>query len=661
MSAGRNRATSGQGFARSLPKAKSSQLTPAPQPPSQSSKRKRPEVPQPVARPLKAYAFDPSVGKLLGNEMTLSVRYQKLDRGPTVLDRTADGIAIVDYDGANGWYYLPVDLDDARILICGGLEPSEANPRFHQQMVYAVVSETIEHFERALGRRIHWRRGLWDGRKHPEREKIGTLLLLPHAFIGQNAFYSPEAHGILFGYFRADRDATGNTLPGQTVYTCLSHDIIVHETTHAIVDGIRTYFTEQTNPDVPAFHEAFADLAALFRHFSHKQVLRDTIERTGGALYQYQLRPDAAISAADAYAGDKDGTPVGSFEVSGRNPLVELAKQFGEATGRQRALRSALGTKPNLNDIQKLMEPHARGSILVAAVFDAFFAIFIQRTSDLWRIYRAGGGSDHPTDIPTALADRLCDEATGLSEQFFLICVRALDYCPPVDITFGDYLRAIVTADVDLQPRGEGGIRGAIMQSFRLRGIVPDDADYFSERSIAWPSAESRQLPPIIGLRFGDGNGLTHKQADKVGKVLRRYLDNPSTRADLGFDPTLPVTLPSFHPAFRINYDGSLRMDLIAEVVQTREQTVNPNVPAFGTFPLRGGATLIIQRPTVDEIVATDDRTAKIRYVIGKHLHGPEGDLRLMRQRRYCERLGLEGDDGASRFRINFAMTHEGL
>ena len=40
----------------------------------------------------------------------------------------------------------------------------------------------------------------------------------------------------------------GNNLPGQRVFTCLSHDIIAHEVTHAVIDGIRTYFTEPTNP-----------------------------------------------------------------------------------------------------------------------------------------------------------------------------------------------------------------------------------------------------------------------------------------------------------------------------------------------------------------------------------------------------------------------------
>src|SRR5206468_4873393 len=173
------------------------------------------DIDDPVTRPLKAYAFDPSAGKLLGNEMTMQIRYQHLHPGPVVRDFARDAIAVIDYDGANQTYYTPVDLDDKSILIRGGLDPDEADPRFHQQMVYAVVTETVQHFERALGRRIHWRRGLRDENPNWGDEHIWTLLLYPHAFIGQNAFYSPDAHGILFGYFRAEGDNLGRNLPGQ--------------------------------------------------------------------------------------------------------------------------------------------------------------------------------------------------------------------------------------------------------------------------------------------------------------------------------------------------------------------------------------------------------------------------------------------------------------
>src|SRR6185437_7669864 len=214
----------------------------------------------PARRPLRVFAFDPSRGRLLGNEMQLDVRYRKLGPGPVDLSGAHDQIAVVDYDGTREKSYEPVDLDDPFVLIPNGLSPSECDPRFHQQMVYAVASDTVEQFENALGRRIYWRRA-----ERPLRverpgwlpDDILTLLLYPHAMCDANAFYSPEAHGILFGYFQAGLGDVGNNIPGQTVFTCLSHDIIVHEMTHAIVDGIRKHFLEQTNPDVAAFHEGF--------------------------------------------------------------------------------------------------------------------------------------------------------------------------------------------------------------------------------------------------------------------------------------------------------------------------------------------------------------------------------------------------------------------
>ena len=141
-------------------------------------------------------------------------------------------------------------------------------------MVYAIASRTIQMFEVALGREIHWRRAdRFGGSSEKDnacarQDDIWVLKLYPHAMQQANAYYSPQAHGILFGYFNANKTGQGRNLPGQLVFTCLSQDIIAHEVTHAVIDGIRTYFTEPTNPDVLAFHEGFADLCALFSHFS---------------------------------------------------------------------------------------------------------------------------------------------------------------------------------------------------------------------------------------------------------------------------------------------------------------------------------------------------------------------------------------------------------
>jgi hypothetical protein len=40
-------------------------------------------------------------------------------------------------------------------------------------------------------------------------------------------------------------------------------------------------------------NEAFADLSALFLHFTHKEILVDTLRKTGGRLFDFKLKPDA--------------------------------------------------------------------------------------------------------------------------------------------------------------------------------------------------------------------------------------------------------------------------------------------------------------------------------------------------------------------------------
>ena len=119
------------------------------------------------------------------------------------------------------------------------------------------------------------------------------------------------------------------------------------------------------------------------------------------------------------------------------------------------------------------------------------------------------------------------------------------------------------------------------------------------------------------------------------------------------------MSVPSYHPVFRVNPDGSLRTDMIVEMGQKREAPFSRLTDRFGTFPMRGGATVIISKPTLDE--QERGLGAPVRFVIAKQLHGREGDARESRQRQYLQRLGLMEGKGADRFQINFQMVHEGL
>ena len=406
------------------------------------------EIPLPSGRRLRVFAFDPGLSGQFAttavNEVVIEVPWESLipepddERGETAdpmeLGRGPVGeyLEIIDFDPASGCFYQPVDLNDPRALVADGLAPSETDPRFHQQMVYAVARNTIDHFEKALGRRATWD-------SHRVRDEDGRILeeifvrrlrIYPHALREANAYYSPQLKALLFGYFSA-AGAESHQIPRVgMVFSCLSHGIIAHETAHALLDGTRRRFTEESNPDMLAFHEAFADLVALFQHFAFPEVLRHQIAHTRGALKMK------------------------------KSLLGALAHQFGRAVGRRGALRDALGEvdeddewhprKPDPGAVDQTTEPHERGAILVAAIFDAFLKIYEAQVEDLRRIATGGTGELPVGAIHPDLVNRMAREAAECAQHVLHMCIRALDYCPPVDLTFGDYLRAIITADREL-------------------------------------------------------------------------------------------------------------------------------------------------------------------------------------------------------------------
>jgi hypothetical protein len=424
---------------------------------------------------LRIFAFDPSLAQRTDTaaiqEIVVAIPWESGPDGTALpVGPVGEYIEVVDIDPPSGVAYPPINLDDPNLLAQDGLTPSEGNPQFHQQMVYAVAMATIGHFERALGRVA-----LWAPRRQPpdktskqwRNEFVRRLRIYPHALRDQNAYYSPSKRALLFGYFPVLSKDEDNT-PGTTVFACLSHDIVAHETTHALLDGVHPRFNEPSNPDVHAFHEGFADIVAMFQHFSYAGVLRDQIGRTRG-----QLNDSESL-------------------------LGQLAQQFGRATGRGSALRDALGQKgedgiwrrrpPNPRALDETTEPHARGAILVAAVFGAFLLVYKRRTSDLFRLATQGTGVLPEGEISPDLGNRLAEEASRCARDVLQMCIRALDYCPPVGITFGDYLRAIITGDVNLNADDDLGYRVALVESFRAWGIYPRGIRSMSIEALVWPS-----------------------------------------------------------------------------------------------------------------------------------------------------------------------------
>jgi hypothetical protein len=652
-------------------------------------------VEPPTSRRLRILTFDPSLATQLEtttiNEITAEVAWEPLEPGPI-----GEYIEVVDCDPASNVVYRPVNLDHPYLLARDGLLPSESDPQFHQQMAYAVAMTTIRQFERALGRVAFWadRRFRTTGGTY-RTQFVRRLRIYPHALRDRNAYYSPEKKALLFGYFPVTTKDIHN-IPGTLVFTCLSHDIIAHEVTHALLDGVHPRFNEPSNPDVHAFHEAFADIVALFQHFSYPAVLESQIRRTRGDLHSESL-------------------------------LAQLAQQFGRATGRGSALRDAIGRRnertgaweprrPDPHALDREFGPHARGSVLVAAVFQAFLLIYRASSADLFRIATQGTGRLPEGDIHPDLARRLAAEAAKCAERVLQMCIRAIDYCPPVDITFGDFLRGIITSDLDYAPEDKSGFRIVFIESFREWGIYPRGLTSMGLDTLAWPRGDEllqdlvvdrpelhseadlrRQLKSFVVSAMQNWNLESNrhevwKDLERVRKELWRWLRDADSMGryyaqlfGLVIDDAAPPTvfrneggptveIHSVRPAIRRTLSGGTRTDLVIEITQRRrgyfdrevQKHLDGGTPVLSRdapphdFVFRAGCTILI-----------DPVTAEVRRVI--HTPGTiADDTELERVRRFLTGeaggignafdAGLAGSiDGGRRITRDepFALLHQ--
>jgi hypothetical protein len=565
---------------------------------------------RPERRPLRIFAFDPMVSRAGDHRITVEIPYRPIEREERRF--SDDRLEVVDYDAATGCYFRAVDLSDEAVAMNQGLEPLEQDPQFHQQMVYAVASKVLENFDRALGRRLRFRRG--------ER-----LRLFPHAFQGRNAYFDSELNAVLFGYFPADEDDPGPNLPGQWIFTCLSHDIIAHEVSHAALSRLHSHYDEPTNPQVPALHEAFADIVAMFQRLTFPEVVAPAIRESRGDL----LDPN--------------------------NRLLDIGAQFGAAAGKGGPLRRIAG-KPDPALMARTHEPHSLGWILVCAVYEGFVSTYVRRTRDLIRIATGGSGTLPAGDLHPDLVNRLTMECVRTAQTVLSMCIRATDYLPPVDPTFSDFLRAMVTADYELNRADDSGLRAAMIEAFRQRGIRPKAVGSLAVQSLLLEAEDVSNperdeiLAGIVRRLLGFGAEQLDRSAPYARKKSKAFslrrspssVDAPTDSADsadssdapptemeepeevlrlvaadlhawarqhrdrlkLDPDPELKIAVRGFHPVHRTAANGELLVEMVAHFVQTKKQDVDR-----GGLQYRAGVTM----------VASID--GQVRYLIHKPFH----------------------------------------
>ncbi len=470
-------------------------------------------------RMLTVLALDPSVRD--GNKALktrIEVPNEVLDAGPR-----GSRVFVVDYDSSTDTFRKPAAPKPApRDPTRAPPDPFEnvpdrdliGNPEFHAFMTYGIVMKTLARFESALGRRLSWSFG-----SH-------QIQVSPRAFADANAFYSDRAQGLFFGYFPA-KDGR------RTVYTCLSHEIVAHETTHALLDGLRERYTDPSSPQQAGFHEGFADIVALLSILSAQSLVEKVVDLgVPGARRGFIRRSDVSLEAL------KNSGLFGLAQEMGS----ELAGIHGHALRRS----VTLAPNPHYLDSPEYNEPHACGEVLVAAVMNAYVAIWCHRLRPV--------GNSQSLD-----RKRAAEEGAELADHLLSACIRAVDYCPPTDIEFGDFASALLTADAELNPvDAKYNLRGHLLQAFASYGIAPTSSGSTHRQAGSWD-------PPPPRDRFVYDRTHFENMKTDPDELFRFLWEN---RRSFKLQNDAHTRVLSVRPCTRRGRDGFILRETVAEYHQ---------------------------------------------------------------------------------------------
>lgn len=439
---------------------------------------------------------------------TVTIAAERLERGPK-----GHRVHVIDYDASADRFYQSRQsrVDEDVYAKVTDNERLVRDPFFHQQNVYAIAMATLQEFECALGRRVGW------GFANPSHQ----LKIAPHAYEDANAAYSRESESLTFGYYRHG---------GKRIYTCLSHDIVAHETTHALLDGLRPFYLNPSSPDQAAFHEGFADIVALLSVFRSQEVVERALVPLTGRDGRV---PFAKLTVKDL----------------GDTALLRLAEQMGGTIPGvpTDALRHSLNIRPSkeLYDGERFAEEHDRGELLVAIVIRAFLHTWVNRLKPL--------RAERVSSVSRAVA---AEEGAASARHLLRIAIRALDYLPPVDLSFPDYLSALLTADAQLNPDDTRyRYRDSLRSSFEAFGVTPGSK---KRKDGIWepPAADSFSL---------SGTHFESMQRDP-SEVFRFVWENAVA---LGIDRSAFTRVTSVRPVVRVSNDQSILRETVVEYVQS--------------------------------------------------------------------------------------------
>lgn len=255
------------------------------------------------------------------------------------------------------------------------------------------------------------------GRPVPWGFDGNRLIVVPHAGYGENAFYDRQSKSLQLYYYGDVQDPC---------YTCLSHDIIAHEAGHAILDGVRPMYLQFSSLQTLAFHEYIADLTAILLALHNKDIRRFVSQTAEG--------------------------------LSGANVMADLAKEFGQEVAGREYLRTAFN-KETMTTVRDSLVPHTVSQVLTGAMWEVLVAIAARHLAK----------NEARQKVTPAQA------LWWAADRFRRVALQPLDLCPPCDLQFVDYAKAVIRNDIITNPVDEQGYRPIMLQVFHDRKLCECD------------------------------------------------------------------------------------------------------------------------------------------------------------------------------------------
>lgn len=252
-------------------------------------------------------------------------------------------------------------------------------PQFDRVNAYVFTQQTLQNYEEALGRKIPW--------AFPSEQ----IDVFPLAGETMNAYYSRWDQQIKLFYFDS------RTKPVEKCFTSKMADVVVHETGHAVLDGLRPSYIGWGSHG-GAIHEGFGDSSSMLAAMGNKTVVDKVIKQTGGDLRQ-------------------------------ENYIASLAEQFGKAVyGNKMYLRNAINDL-KLSDFEsgkESTEVHNFGRLYAALFYDIIEEV----------------AKDKAKIMP--LNKALMETSKDLTK----LLVRAMgDFSPPGSVYYTDAALALLKAE----------------------------------------------------------------------------------------------------------------------------------------------------------------------------------------------------------------------